>query len=84
MTTKQLESRISTRWGCYGTHETTIEYRGKRYTCRTNNTLATDRISGYADEVSDKTVKGFYTYKGALKALWDECKRVNQLGEYNV
>lgn len=78
MNTQELESRVSTQWVGYGTHEITIEYRGKKYTCRTHNTLATDRIRCNEEEKTNK-VMGFYTYKGALMALWNECKRSNNL-----
>lgn len=79
MNTEKLRRRISIRWKGYGTYRITIEYRGKTYSCTSHNSLAYDRIRGYADSVSDRTVRDFYTFKGALKALWDECKRANGL-----
>ena len=82
MTTQELRDRITIQRTGYGTYKTTIEYRDKFYSCTTHNSLAFDRIRGYAYDVPDKAVKDFYTYKGALQALWDECKQRNGLGEY--
>ena len=79
MTTQELRSRITVRWKGYGTYKVTIEYRGKFYSCTSHNSLAYDRITGYAYEVPDRAVKDSYTYKGALQALFDECKRANDL-----
>jgi hypothetical protein len=79
MSKDELKSRISIQWKGYGTYKVTIEYRGKFYSCTSHNSLAYDRIKGYADDISDRSVRDFYTYKGALQALWDECKRINDL-----
>jgi hypothetical protein len=79
MTTQELRGRITIQWKGYGTYKVTIEYRGKFYSCTTHDSLAYDRITGYAYEVPDMAVKGSYTYKGALQALFDECKRANYL-----
>lgn len=79
MTTQELRGRITIQWKGYGTYKVTIEYRGKCYSCTSHNSLAYDRIKGYADEVPDRALKDFYTYKGALLALYDECKRANNL-----
>ena len=79
MTTQELRGRITIQWKGYGTYKVTIEYRGKFYSCTSHNSLAYDRITGYADEVPDRAVYDFYTYKGALQALFDECKRANDL-----
>lgn len=79
MNTEELRRRITIRWKGYGSYKVTIEYRGKFYSCTSHNSLAYDRIGGYADNVSDRAVRDFYTYKGALQALYDECKRANNL-----
>lgn len=79
MTAQELSNRITLHRSGYGSYKVTIEYRGKKYTCHSNNSLAYDRITWYAYDVPDRAVKDFYTYKGALKALWNECKRANGL-----
>lgn len=73
----ELRSRITIRWKGYSAYKVTIEYRGKFYSCTSHNSLAYDRIG--CENVSDKSVYGLYTYKGALQTLWDECKRKNNL-----
>ena len=82
MTTQELRDRITIQRTGYGTYKVTIVYRGETFSCTSHNSLAYDRITGYAYDVPDKAVKDFYTYKGALQALWDECKQRNELGEY--
>jgi len=73
MTTAQLSSRIdASRTSSYGHYKVTIQFRGKEYSCITTDALAYDR---YLDDEA----KGFYTQKGACLALWNECKRKNNL-----
>lgn len=73
MTTAQLSSRIDARTTTsYGHYKVTIKYRGKQYSCITTNALAYDK---YMDE----DAKGFYNQRRALLALWNECKRKNNL-----
>lgn len=79
MTTQELRERISIEWRGYGSYRITIDFRGKMYSCTSHNSLAYDRINGHAHEVSDREEQGYYTYKGALQALYDECKRANGL-----
>ena len=79
MTTQELRDRITIKWKGYGSYKVTIEYRGKIYSCTSHNSLAYDRIRGYVDDVPDRVVRDFYTYKGALQSLYDECKRANDL-----
>lgn len=81
MTTEELRRRITIQRKAFGTYEITIEYRGKFYSCTSHNSLAYDRI-GYAADVPDRAVYDFYTYRGALQELYDECKQHNRLGEY--
>ena len=51
----------------------TIRFRDRDYYCGSNNTLAYDRMTehGY---IGDEKVHCGYTYKGALLALYEECK----------
>lgn len=79
MTTKELKEKVRVEWRGYGSYKVTIEYRGKFYSRPSNNENAYDRITGYADDVPDRAVRSFYTYKGALQALWNECKRWHDL-----
>ena len=79
MNTEELRRRITIQWKGYGTYKVTIEYRRETYSCTSHNSLAYDRITGYAYDVPDRAVKDFYTYKGALITLWDECKHANGL-----
>ena len=79
MNTQKLKDRITVQPIGYGTYKVKIMYRGKCYSYTSHNSFAYDRITGYADDVSDKTIKDFYTYKGALQALYNECKRINRL-----
>ena len=79
MTTKELRERITIQWKGHGSYKVSITYKGKVYSCTSHNSMAYDRIRGYADEVPDRAVHDFYTYKGALQALYDECKRANEL-----
>ena len=79
MTTQELIDRINIQLKWYGTYNVEIEYRGETYSCTSHNSLAYDRISGYIYEVPDRAIRGSYTYKGALQALYDECKRANDL-----
>ncbi len=79
MNTQELRDRITIQRRGSGSYIITIEYRRRFYWSYSNNSLAYDRISGYAYDVPDRAVKDFYTYKGALQAFYDECKRANGL-----
>lgn len=84
MTTKELEQKVKYHWKGYGTYLIKIEYRNDNYECTSHNTLAVDRITGSDDWNSEYEVHCGYTYKQALEALYDECKRKNRLGrQYN-
>ena len=74
MTTQELYDRISTSTCLRGQFTVTIEYRGKEYCCKSNNTLAYDVIRFDADPK-----ESHYTYKQALMSLWRECKAKNNL-----
>ena len=75
MTTTQLKNRINTQFAGKGHFKVTIDFRGKEYSCTTTDTMAIDMIG---DDTIDK--KRFYvSEKQALTALWNECKRKNDL-----
>jgi len=75
MTTQELKNRITTIFSGYGHQKVTIEFRNKTYSCITTNTIATDRIGD--EEIRPNAF--YVTEKQALLALWDECKRKNNL-----
>lgn len=73
MTLSELQQRIDVRHiTSYGNYKVTIIYRGKKYWCITTDSLAVDCI--WHDGA-----KFFYTERTALLALWNECKRKNNL-----
>lgn len=75
MNTEELRRRITIQWKGYGSYKVTIEYRGKSYSCTSHNSLAYDRIN--TNSVDYRITCYSYTYKGALQALYNECKRCN-------
>lgn len=81
MTLKELSERVRNQWVGSGTHRVYIIYRGKEYTCLTHNTLATDRLR-HCYEIESRCIEGGGTEKQAYLALWNECKRKNNLGEW--
>ena len=83
MTTKDYQNRITGlrhhhKIGVEGRYMVEIYYRGKFYSCHSNNSLAWDRINS-DDTTPARRLDGFYTLKSALKAFYDECKRKNGL-----
>ena len=75
MTTKELQRKIySIGVCCGGQFDVVIEYRNKLYKCKSNNTLAYDTL--YSVE---KVLGDYYTPRQAMQALYDECKRKNNL-----
>lgn len=71
MTEQQLRERVDVHHSySYGVYEVTIEYRGKKYHCRSNNSLAYDGLDTGAYGI---------TSKQAYQAFYDECKRKNNL-----
>jgi len=81
MTLQELKERVKVaRANGYGCYKVTIVWHGREYECRSNNSLAWDRLDD--DNYRDNEVNGFYTNKGAYKAFYEECKRKNNLGEY--
>lgn len=75
MTTAQLKEKVSFFFAGYGHYKVTITYRGKEYNCTSTDTLAVDSI-GFDGHRSDRYYK---TDKQALMALYNECKRANNL-----
>lgn len=81
-TLKQLKENTNVRHANgYNSYDVEITYRGKSYRCKSNNSLAWDRLDG--KELSDRAECYGYTNKGAWQSFYDECKRANNLGEYN-
>jgi len=81
MTLKELDFKVRyVGFGrSHGQYEIRILYRGKEYRCFSNNSRAFDRIHSRDSYPSDSYVDADYTYKQALQAFWDECKRKNGL-----
>lgn len=77
MNTKQLENRTTVKWDGYGSYQVTIIFRNKHYKCRSNNSLAYDRLND--DNHPPRWQLCGYTYKRALKAFYNECARANNL-----
>lgn len=77
MTLKQIKDKVDICLCLHGQFNVIINYRGKEYTCKSNNTMAYDTILTWKRE--RVPVCGGYTIKKAYEALWDECKRKNGL-----
>lgn len=82
MTLKELKERVKAvhKIG-YNNYKVTIVFRGKEYTCDSNNSMAWDAIEEPSWGSSNIL---YYTEKQAYQALYDECKRKNQIGEYKI
>lgn len=81
MTLKELENKVSiSRAGGHGQYRITIEYRGREYSCLSNNTLAYDSLPSISNAGGcwDDTDLPM-TRKQALQSFYDECKRENGL-----
>lgn len=76
MTLNQLKNKVHVTWKGYGTFETEIVFRGKKYRTITHNAPAYDRIkdAGFVSDVS--SICGL-TLKQAYQRLWNECVRNN-------
>lgn len=72
MTEKELKQRIEVRHHSSGSYKVTIYYRGKWYSCVSNNSLAYDDMDRFGDNA-------YYTSKQAYMAFWNECKHANNL-----
>ncbi len=78
MTTRELVYRIDLGGCVRGCFRVTINYRGKEYSTRSNDTLAYDMIRSW--ERDEKPERGYYsTPRQAYIALWNECKQANNL-----
>ena len=78
MTLDELKEKVfKIQFQSSGCYKIWIEYKEKYYSCLTNNTLATNRIK-YGSEYPKVEEYG-YTLKQAFQALYDECKRKNNL-----
>lgn len=78
MNKKQLFEKVNVRSQGSGNYLVTIEYKGKQYSCHSNNSLAYDRIHNYMF-YNDLERVYEYTCKKALQSFYDECKRKNNL-----
>lgn len=74
----QLLAKVNLRSQGCGNYLVTIEYKGKHYTCHSNNSLAYDRMKNYLLYRNRERVYE-YTLKQALQSFYDECKRNNNL-----
>lgn len=75
MTLKEFKDKVDIRYVC-GFYEVTINYRGKKYSCTTNDSMAFDVIRAWK---RDDIPAWGYTPKQAYEVLWNECKRKNGL-----
>lgn len=79
MTTEELRRNVGVRSKGSGTYLVNIIYRGRVYYCYSHNSLAYDRLSVF-DITTERYNAYGYTYKQALQAFYNECKRKNYLG----
>ena len=80
MNEKKLRERVNVQRVQHGQYKVTITYHGKEYTCLSNNSLAWDDL----DEEWVQNRSYYKTDKQCLMACYNECKRANNLGEYNL
>ena len=77
MTTQQLRERTRVEWCGYGQYKVTITFRGKQYTCKSNNSLAYDRLDD--PDHGEKWLSCGYSNHRAWQSFYDECKIKNHL-----
>jgi hypothetical protein len=77
MTLQELEERVNVRRICTAQYKVTITYRGKEYTCKSNDTLAYDTLVSYWN--GDRVGYFYRSEKQAYMAFYNECKRANGL-----
>lgn len=83
MKTEELRRKIESIHVCGSGHwRVCISYRGKFYYSTTTNSLAIDRMKDY-DNTLDRVSRYGYTYGQAVRALYDECKRKNNITKLN-
>lgn len=75
MTLRELEERVEVQRIYTAQYQVKITYRGKEYTCRSNNTLAYDTLVSYWN--GDKVGYFYRTPKQAYMSFYLECKRAN-------
>lgn len=76
MTLKQFQDKVTIGTCLMGQIKVIIHYRGKVYSCKSNNTQAYDVIRAW---LRWEDIPYGYTPKQAYQALWNECKRANLL-----
>lgn len=69
MTIQELRNRVTVHGGS-GQYKVNIEFRGKKYTCQSNNSLAYDAANYGVEDMTEKQ---------GLQSFYDECKRKNNL-----
>jgi hypothetical protein len=75
MNTTELLQRISCdRTSSYGHFRVNIVYKGRNYSCTTTNAPAYDYYNN-----EERRGNRYYSQLDALKDLWRECKRKNNL-----
>lgn len=79
MTLKELKSKVKIKKLFFGKYLVTIIYKGKKYSCFSNNNFAYKRISLYNGCLNYKIERFFYTLKNAYLTFYDECKAKNGL-----
>lgn len=77
MTTKELREKTNIQWCGYGQYKVTITYKGREYSCHSNNSPAYDRIDD--PDHGERWEYCGYTNHKAWQAFYDECKRKNNL-----
>ena len=77
MTLAEVKQKTSVKWIGTSQYEVIIAYRGREYKCKSNNSLAWDRLDD--ENYPDNYPVGFYTNKGAWLAFYNECKMKNNI-----
>lgn len=78
MTLEQLADRVTVS-GAASNYNVTIEFRGKFYSCRSNNTLAMDRIHEQSALRDSQRGTAGLTLRQALEQFYNECKEHNNI-----
>lgn len=75
LTLAELRDRVKVSRSGYGRYDVTITFRGRRYRCTSNNSLAYDML----DWVPGESRHWYRTARQAWLAFYDEVKNENQL-----
>lgn len=78
MTLDKLTDKVTVT-GAASNYKVAIEFRGKIYTCRSNNSLAMDRIHEQSNLRDSQRGTDGLTLRQALEAFYNECKEKNNL-----